>query len=168
VSGGRVYGSAAVTKAVFRVALLGMVLVLIVIAYFPFAWSPPRTVGNQVTRSTDGSLRFGEMNYARTSGTPAWLQDVRTSGVIQIQLKANPQSLRQKAAIMMLSSDYWDTDFTIEQDHFDLLVWLRRPGSTSYGGPPFITSIRARCLYLRATCTSRTISNLSRPAGISG
>ncbi|HWN01327.1 MAG TPA: hypothetical protein VNO54_30110 [Streptosporangiaceae bacterium] len=137
VSGGRVYGSAAVTTAVFRVALLGMVLVLIVIAYFPFAWSPPRTVRNQVTRSTDGSLRFGEMNYARTSGTPAWLQDVRTSGVIQIELEANPRSLRQKAAIMMLASDYWNTDFTIGQDHSDLLVWLRRPGSTTYGGPPF-------------------------------
>jgi hypothetical protein len=114
-----------------------MVLVLIVIAYFPFAWSPPRTVRNQVTRSTDGSLWFGEMNYARTSETPAWLQDVRTSGVIQIQLKANPQSLRQKAAIMMLASDYWDTDFAIGQDHSDLLVWLRRPGSDANGDPPF-------------------------------
>ena len=137
MSGERVYGGAAVTTAVCRVALLGMVLVLIVIAYFPFAWSPPRTVRNQVTRSTDGSLRFGEMNYARTSGTPAWLQDVRTSGVIQIQLKANPQSLQQDASIMMLASDYWDTDFAIGQDHRDLLVWLRRPGSDANGDPPF-------------------------------
>ncbi len=140
MSGGRVYGGAAVTTAVCRVALLGMVLVLIVIAYFPFAWSPPRTVRNQVTRSTDGSLRFGEMNRARTSGTPAWLQDVRASGVIQIQLKANPQSLQQRAAIMMLASDYGHTDFAIGQDHSDLLVWLRRPGSDANGGPPFTIS----------------------------
>jgi hypothetical protein len=114
-----------------------MVLVVIVIAYFPFAWSPPRTVPNQVTRSTHGSLRFGEMNYARTSGTPAWLQDVRTSGVIKIQLMANPQSLQQNASIMMLASDYWDTDFAMGQDHSDLRVWLRRPGSDVNGGPPF-------------------------------
>jgi len=138
VSGGRVYGSAAVAKAVFRVALLGMVLVLIVIAYFPFAWSPPHTVRNQVTRSADGSLRFGQMNYARTSGTPAWLNDVRTSGRIQIQLEASPQSLRQDASIMMLASDYWDTDFAIGQDHSDLVVWLRRPGSNANGDPPFV------------------------------
>jgi len=138
VSGGRVYGSAAVTTAVCRVALLGMVLVLIVIAYFPFAWSPPHTVRNQVTRSADGSLRFGQMNYARTSGTPAWLNDVRTSGRIQIQLEASPQSLRQDASMMMLASDYWDTDFAIGQDHSDLMVWLRRPGSDANGDPPFV------------------------------
>ena len=137
VSGERVFRGATVTTAVCRVALVGMVLVLIVIAYFPFAWDPPRTVSNQVTRSADGSLRFGEMNHARTPGSPAWLEDVRTSGVIQIQLQAAPQSLQQTAAIMMLATDYWDTDFAITQDHSDLLVWLRRPGSDANGAPPF-------------------------------
>jgi hypothetical protein len=121
--------------AVRRVALAGTVLVLIVIAYFPFAWSPPRTVSNQVTRNADGSLRFGEMNNARTPGTPAWLADARTSGVIQIQLQAAPQS-QQNAAIMALASDYWDTDFSIGQNHSDLLVWLRRPKSDANGDPP--------------------------------
>ena len=115
-----------------------MVLLLIVIAYFPFAWSPPRTVRNEVTRSADGSLQFGEMNYARTPGTPAWLQLARTSGIIQIQLEADPQSLQQQAPIMMLASDFWHTDFAIEQDHADLLVWLRRPGSDANGDPPFV------------------------------
>ena len=52
-----------------------------------------RPVSNQVTRNADGSLRFGEMNHARTPGTR--LEDVRTSGVIQIQLQADPQSLQQ-------------------------------------------------------------------------
>lgn len=138
MSGGRVCGGAALTTAVCRVALLGIILVLIVIAYFPFAWSPPRTVRNQVARNAEGSLRFGQMNYARTSGTPAWLNDVRTSGMIQIQLVASPQSLRQDASIMMLASDYWDTDIAIGQDHSDLVVWLRRPGSNANGDPPFV------------------------------
>jgi hypothetical protein len=138
VNGGRVGGGAAVTTAVCRVALLGIVLVLIVIAYFPFAWSPPRTVRNQVIRSAEGSLRFGQMNYARTPGTPAWLNDVRTSGRIEIQLEASPQSLRQGASMMMLASDYWDTDFAIGQDDSDLMVWLRRPGSDANGDPPFV------------------------------
>lgn len=138
MSGGRVCGGAALTTAVCRVALLGIILVLIVIAYFPFAWSPPRTVRNQVARNAEGSLRFGQMNYARTSGTPAWLNDVRTSGMIQIQLVASPQSLRQDASIMMLASDYWDTDIAIGQDHSDLVVWLRRAGSNANGDPPFV------------------------------
>jgi hypothetical protein len=137
VGGQRVYGGAGVSTTACRVALLGMVLVLIVIAYFPFAWSPPRTVPNQVTRTSQGSLGFGEANYARTSGTPAWLHDARTSGLIQVRLEANPRSLQQEAAIMMLASDYWHTDFTIGQDHSDLLVWLRRPGSDPNGGPAF-------------------------------
>jgi hypothetical protein len=132
-----VWGSAAVTKAVCRLALAGMVLVLIVIAYFPFVWDPPRTVANQVTRNADGSLRFGGMNHALTPGTPAWLDDARTSGVIQIQLQADPQSLQQTAAVMMLASDSWDTDFAIVQDHSDLRVWLRRPESNANGDPPF-------------------------------
>ena len=110
---------------------------LIVIAYFPFAWDPPRTVSNQVTRNAEGSLRFGGMNYARTPGAPVWLEDVRTSGVIQIQLQADPQSPQQNVSIMMLASDYWDTDFAIGQDGSDLLVWLRRPGSNASGEPPF-------------------------------
>jgi hypothetical protein len=76
------------------------------------------------------------MNQARTPGTPAWLEDVRTSGVIEIQLQAAPQS-QQDAAIMALASDYWDTDFSIGQNHSDLLVWLRRPGSNANGDPPF-------------------------------
>ena len=138
VSGGHAYEGVAASTAVCRVALLGMVLVLIVIAYFPFAWSPPRIVRNQVTRSADGSLQFGEMNYARTPGTPAWLQHVRASGIIQIQLQAYPQSRQQNAAIMMLASDSWHTDFAIGQDHSNLMVWLRRPGSDINGDPPFV------------------------------
>lgn len=125
------------TPAVCRVALLGTVLALIVIAYFPFAWSPPRMVRNEVTRTAGGALRFGEMNNARTSNTPAWLPEVRASGLIQIQLEADPQSSREDASIMMLASDLWNTDFAIGQDHSDLLVWLRRPGSDANGDPPF-------------------------------
>jgi hypothetical protein len=135
VNGERICGGVTVSTAAFRVTLLGIVLVLIVIAYFPFALSPPR---NQVTRSAEGSLRFGQLNYARTLGTPDWLEDVRTRGRIGIQLEASPQSVRQDASMMIMASDYWDTDFAIGQDHSDLMVWLRRPGSDPNGDPPFV------------------------------
>ena len=123
---------------VCRAALLGMILLLIATAYYPFGWDPPRIVRNDVTRSSDGALRFGEMNRARTPGTPSWLRDARTSGTVQIQLHFEPQSLREHASIMMLASDFWNTDFAIGQDHSDLLVWLRRPGSNGNGDPPFV------------------------------
>ncbi len=121
-----------------RFGLLGMVLVLIVIAYYPFIWDPPRTVRNQVTRSAAGSLAFGEMNDARTAGTPAWLPEVAASGTIEIHVEADPRSAGENAAIMMLASDFWHTDFAIGQDHTDLVVWLRRPGSNSNGDPAFV------------------------------
>ena len=120
-----------------RVALVGVVLVLVVISYYPFGWDPPRTVRNEVTRNSQGFLQFGEMNNARTIGTPAWLQDVRASGIVQIRLEFEPRSLQESASIMMLASNFWVTDFAIEQDHSDLLVWLRRPGSDTNGDPPF-------------------------------
>lgn len=94
-------------------------------------------VRNQVVRTADGALRFGEMNAARTPGTPAWLGEVRTSGSVQIRLGVNPRSLQQYASMMMLASNYWDTDFAIVQDHSSLRVWLRRPGSDIGGNPPF-------------------------------
>jgi len=70
------------------------------------------------------------MNNARMAGSPAWLDAVRTSGIVQIRLEVPPQSLPEQASIMMLASDFWHTDFAIAQDHSSLLVWLRRPGRT--------------------------------------
>jgi hypothetical protein len=112
-------------------------VLLAVVSYYPFRWDPPLIVRNQVVRTAGGSLRFGEMNAARTPGTPAWLGQARTSGSVQIRLAVNPQSLQQKASMMMLASNYWDTDFAIVQDHSSLRVWLRRPGSDIGGNPPF-------------------------------
>jgi hypothetical protein len=126
--------------AVCRVALLGMIILLVVIAYYPFAWDPPRTVRNDVTRSAGGALRLGDMNYARTPGTPAWLPRVRTSGDVAIRVDFNPQSpqANSQASVMMLASDFWHTDFAIVQSGSDLLVYLRRPGSDAGGGPPYV------------------------------
>jgi hypothetical protein len=123
---------------VARLALVGIVLLLILSAYYPFTWDPPRIVHNEVTRTADGSLRFGEMNEARTPGTPGWLADARTSGIVHIKLEVHPQSSQEQspASIMMLASDFWYTDFAISQDHSELLVWLRRPGSDANGNPP--------------------------------
>ncbi len=121
------------------VMLAGFVLLLVVSAYFPFNWDPPRIVRNQVTRTASGSLRFGDMNAARTAGAPAWLPGARLSGAVQIRLVADPGApAGQSASIMMLASDFWHTDFAIGQHRSDLDVWLRRPGSDAAGNPPFV------------------------------
>lgn len=124
--------------------LLGLVVLLVLGAYYPFAWDPPRVVHNEVTRSADGTLQFGEMNRARTPGTPAWLDDARSSGRLQVDLAVDPASSQQDASIMMLARDFWHTDIAIGQDHSDLLVWLRRPGSDANGNPAYIVADAVR------------------------
>lgn len=123
-------------RALPLVVLLGLVVLLAAIAYFPFDWDPPRTVSNSATITSNGVLRLGDMNDARTPGTPSWLQEVRVAGVVQIELDVNPR-LSQLASVMMLASNFWDTDFAIGQNRSTLLVWLRRPGSDENGDPPF-------------------------------
>jgi hypothetical protein len=119
-------------------ALAGLMLLLVLTAYYPFRWDPPRVVHNEVTRG-GGALRFGEMNRARTQGTPDWLSDARRSGNLRIDLQIDPQPSQEQspASIMMLARDFWHGDFAIGQDHSELLVWLRRPGSDANGNPPF-------------------------------
>jgi hypothetical protein len=121
----------------FLVALMSVVLLLIVTAYFPFRWDPPRMVSNDVTRSASGPLQFGEMNRARTSRTPGWLWTARESGVLQIKLEVDPRAPQKQspASMMMLARDFWHTDFAVGQDHDRLLFWVRRPGSDANGNP---------------------------------
>jgi VanZ family protein len=125
---------------VWLAALLGLTTLLVVSAYFPFDWDPPRLVQGDVTRTADGSLRFGEMNAARTRGEPSWLGAVRRSGVIRVHLEIDPRASQHEpqASIMMLASDFWHSDFAIGQNRSALIVWLRRPGSDDNGDPPFV------------------------------
>jgi hypothetical protein len=121
--------------------LLGLLAVLAVAAYYPFDWDPPRTVRNQVTRTAEGTLRFGGMNAASTEGTPAWLEDARATGRLEADLEVStwlPAERAGPVGIMMLGDSYWHTDFVIGQDQDELLVWLRRPGKRSNGAPPFV------------------------------
>ncbi len=107
------------------------------VAYFPFSWSPPRTVDNQVVRGADGSLSFGTMNAARTPGTPSWAAQVRATSTVRIRLEVDPASDRGRGSMMMLAGDYSHGDFSIQQYDSYVLVWLNRPGADLTGAPPF-------------------------------
>ncbi len=120
-------------------ALAGLVVVLVVTAYYPFDWEPPRVLRNHVTRTAAGTLRFGAWSTATTAGTPSWLAQARASGRVEVELEASSWVAdRGPLAIMMLADDYWHADFVIGQDHDELLVWPRRTGSRGNGAPPFV------------------------------
>lgn len=127
-----------VSVAACRALLAAVIIVLIVGAYYPFSWDPPRTVHNQVARMSSGILRFGGQNYARTQAPPAWLPAARRSGAVEIQLEADSAAPNQRASMMMLASDFWHMDFSVQQQRSDLYLWLRRPGSDPEGDPPFV------------------------------
>jgi hypothetical protein len=61
---------------------------LVVSVYYPFNFRPRRLVRNTAVRTADGSLSIGSSNQARTAGTPAWLEDMRRSERIMVQLDA--------------------------------------------------------------------------------
>jgi VanZ family protein len=116
-----------------------MVAVLAFLAYSPFAWDPPHIARNDVTRTREGNLRFGAQNYARSDGSPEWLGAVQKAGHLTINLEALPYFPQRHApvSIMMLAQDFWHTSFAIGQDDANLMLWLKRPGSTDNGDPPF-------------------------------
>jgi VanZ family protein len=120
--------------------VLGLVTFLaavVVVSYYPFAWDPPRWVRNDVERTSNGSLVFGNHNFAQSEGTPAWLSSARRGGLtLGLEVKPEPAG-EEPAAMMMLAQNFANTDFAVAQEGSDLLIWLRRPGSSANGDPPF-------------------------------
>lgn len=108
-------------------ALVVLVIMLALISYFPFDWSPPRTVTNDVARLPGGSLVFGEQNAARSSASPRWLESAQTSQELRITLEVRPKfpQKHDPVSIMMFAQDYWHTNFAIGQNDTSLVLWLR-------------------------------------------
>jgi hypothetical protein len=64
---------------------------------------------------------------------------VQKAGHLTINLEALPYFPQRHAPVssMMLAQDFWRTSFAIGQDDANLMLWLKRPGSTDNGDPPF-------------------------------
>ena len=127
-------------RAIALPALMLVVVVLAISSYYPFHWDPPRVKRNEVSRTAQGTMRFGNMNTAVSSGTPAWLDEARAAERIEIRLEARAGNPGHPVSIMMLARSSWETDFAIGQDHADLMVWFRRVGSNDNGDPAFRVS----------------------------
>ena len=70
---------------------------------------------------------------------PGMAVAAQAAGRLTIDLEARPRFPQHHppAPIMMLARDFWHTSFAIGQDEKDLLLWVRRAGSTANGEPPF-------------------------------
>jgi hypothetical protein len=120
--------------------LLGFIALVVVTAYYPFDWDPPRMVRNDATRTAGGTIRLGERNAAISPGSPPWLDQAKATGKVEVELEARPQATQvdHPVSLVLLGRDYWHTDFALGQDRGDLVVWLRRTGSDDNGDPGFV------------------------------
>jgi VanZ family protein len=119
--------------------LAATVVVNLFLSFHPFQLDPPGPRSNAIVRRADGSLDFQGPSIARTSGPPSFLADaIRTSALdVELDLRSAEADQWGPARILTISRDHWQSNLTIGQQGVDLVVRLRRPGSTSWGGPIF-------------------------------
>jgi hypothetical protein len=119
--------------------LAAAVFANVFISFHPFQLDPPGRRSNPIVRSADGSLEFLGPSIARTAQPPSFLADAIGSSTLDIELDLRAAEADQwgPARILTISRDYWQSNLTIGQQGADLVVRVRRPGSTLWGGPIF-------------------------------
>jgi hypothetical protein len=104
----------------------------------PFKWSPPRRVDNAAVASVAG-LSFPAAGLARTFEAPAWIGRAiqQEQFHLDLRLRPHPGEQRRPARIFTVSRDFHLANFVLDQEGADLVLRLRRPGSTAAGKPPY-------------------------------
>lgn len=125
------------------IVLLGVVLLQVSVALYPFDLNTPREYVNDVHRTADGVLSTGVHNRAVTTSPPAWLAEAIADERLRVDLVVRTDALEQAgpsgpAHILALSEGEWQSNLTIGQQGRDLAMWLRRPGTEGTGEPPFV------------------------------
>ena len=123
---------------------LGLVLVTLVLGAYlflalaPFRWVPPRRAINAATVGP-GGLTFAAPGLARTRDAPGWLEQASALGTVQLdlRLRTHGPAVRNAARIFTVSRDYHFRNLSLDQEGTDLVLRLRRPGSTPNGKPAY-------------------------------
>lgn len=118
-----------------RGLLVGMLLATYVaFALYPFEWAPPI---NNAQWPHDGGIEFPDAGLARTDRPPAWVAAAMRSGQLTIRLRVRPATRDQTgpARIMSLSSDHYHRNFSIAQEHTQLVLRLRTQATDLNGLP---------------------------------
>ncbi len=112
-------------------------MVLVCSALYPFRLDLPRWVANDATRGSNGGLVFHGSGLAWTQGPPLWLDQAITTSALTVELDVESATSDPNPAVSIfsLAGDEWRANLAVEQEHDNLLVRLRRPGSTAEGIP---------------------------------
>ena len=115
-----------------------VLLAYVALALAPFRWAPPRRHANAATAGADG-IRFPSAGLAHSAAPPDWLERAATLGTLRLELRLRTYSPDQAgpSRIFTVSRDLHLADLAVGQEDSDLLLFLRRPGSTPNGKPPY-------------------------------
>lgn len=118
------------------VVVAAVLTAYVALALAPFRWAPPRRVANAAAVDASG-LRFPAPGLARTPSPPAWLEAAAATNRIRVDLRVRTHAPWQEgpAAIFTVSRDLHLANLTLCQEGGDLVLRLRRPGSTPNGKP---------------------------------
>lgn len=122
------------------VALGAMVVAYLVAAYRPSPAPGPPQVRNTIEVAESGTLRFDGTAVARGVEPLSWLAPAIGAGRLEVELEARTDDADQAgpARLLTLSTDTQHANLTIAQEDDDLVVRLRRPGSSELGTPALV------------------------------
>jgi hypothetical protein len=119
--------------------LVGLALVSYgALALAPFRWAPPRRLQNAAVADA-GGLHFPAAGLAHSRQAPDWLPRAAELGTVHLDLRVRTSSPRQRgsARIFTVSRDLHLANLMLGQHGSDLVLRLRRPGSTPEGKPAY-------------------------------
>ena len=128
------------TRATIKALLITLALAIYwAVSLHPYIPGLPRYVVNQAERTADGTLAFPGPGLARTVEPLDWLQKIEEAGRLEVQLVARTEDADQRgpARILTISADPSARNLTVGQQGADLVLRIRRPGSTKNGTPDY-------------------------------
>ncbi|MHC4955645.1 MAG: VanZ family protein [Planctomycetota bacterium] len=118
-------------------ALVVAVVAYLVAATYPFRWQIAADRANGLRIAPSGEWILDSAGIARTAHPPPWLDRAIESGSLAVTLEIKSSSPIQSgpARIFTISEDDRERNLTVGQQESDLIVRVRRPGSSENGGP---------------------------------
>jgi hypothetical protein len=126
-------------------ASIKVLLILLAVALYwaaclyPYTFALPRPVVNQAERTAEGTLSFPGPGLARTVKPLDWLPRIEEVGRLEVQVVARTHDADQggPARILTISAGPHARNLTLGQQGADLVLRIRRPGSTRNGTPDY-------------------------------
>lgn len=117
-----------------------VLLIYCFVGFYPFSWHSPVTFHINSAQLIHGErLNIAEQGIAYTYDAPGWLKTAIQSASLQVAVKIRTTNKLQSgpARIFTISKDPLERNLTLGQDGSDLVIRVRRPGSTANGMPAY-------------------------------